>query len=421
MRRLVVALVFVAVLGGVFVTLQRREAEEVRRERSEAKLIEFDQRRVDGLEVAIRGDVHRFEREDDGWWLVSPVRDRADGEAIEFLMTFVRRSVVLLRIDDPESPASYGLVPPVLELGFEGVEVPQVRIGAGSPDGLGVYARLGDAEEIVLVETSAGSPFTHPAIEPLREPSLTGLPRAAVESVRIERRGAGAVELTRREDGWWLDRGNGPRPALDGAVNRVLDVLDGSTITRFLDGADARDPSFGVETPTARFVLRSEDRERAVRIGAETPAGLRYVLREDRPPVLVVEGLHDPEAFAPADDALLDRKLTKLNRYKVREVDYRKGERELSLRRGEDGWSADGEPVTDAVAFGFLARLLDVPVRSWREQSAPASEAVAEARIVLDDGTDARIRFWADRTAASDAVAGAVAEVRMDPPDVPEL
>jgi len=419
MRRIVVALALLAVaVGGflVFRTGQRREAREARRD---ATLLSFDERAVTAVELTLRGDRQRFERREDGWWLTDPVVDRADSARVSELLGLTRKSPVLLRIEDPEPPAAYGLSPATLVIRMEGVDVPALRLGSVSPDGSGLYGAVEGRDEVLVIQVSAGSLLTRPSIEEFRETSLPGLARSAVESVALSGGGHPEVDLRRDEDGWWIER---PvrRPASDAAVTTLLDRLDKGRILRFVDGADRDDPGFGLG-PEARIVaLGAASDRRTVRLGSVDADGLVYAARDDRPAVLVVADVD--VAAMPADlDDLGDTRLTKVNRYKVRRFEYRRGDRTIVLTRDGETWSADGREVPADRVLAFLARVLEAPVRSWRQGAASAAGPEVEARWTLEDGSEASVRAWSNGDAALDAVPGAIATAATALPEIPAL
>lgn len=418
MRRLIVATAILALaVGAYWFTTQRKEQRE-RAARREATLLVFDDRAVEAIDLTVGGDLYRLELRPDGWWIASPFTDRADGAIVSELMSLTRRSLVTLRIAEPEPLPSYGLAPPNISVRYDGVDAPVLDLGAVSPDNRGVYGRLGDSDEVLLIETVPGSLLTQIDIDRFRDPAVLGVSRPSIREVTVERQGAAPIRIERDGGAWWT-REPVALPAADGAVTAVLELLENAEIARFIDGVDPEDPAFGLTAPAVVLRVRSEEGDRVLRIGAPTGIGdERYVTTEGRPPILAVRGLAPGDLPAEAE-ALGDTQLTKVNRYRVRSFTYRSGDRSASFERSEDGWTSDGEPVEEEDAFAILVRTLQAPVARWSAASAPAGEPDAELDWTLEDGERGRLRFWG-RSAISDAVPEAIATLRADPPPVAE-
>lgn len=421
MRRVLVALGLLAVALGALWYLQRREESEITAERREAALLQFDERHVTALELTVGETVNRFEAREDGWWMTEPVLDRAEEPALAELMSLARRSPVLLTIDDPEPLDAYGLAPPHVVLRVEGgAEVPALRIGAIAPDGSGVYGIVEGRPGVLLVEVPPGCLLTHPRPEELRERSVSGLARTAIEVVEISGGGNRPISLRRRDQGWWIESPQ-RAPASDAAAGRLLAAVDGAEVVRVIDGADREDPAFGTgEGATVVTLGAADGRRRIVRIGHRTDTGMTYVVREDRSPVFVIRG-DVLDRLPRSIEALGDVRLTKINRYRVREVSYTRGtERFEALRDDESGaWSSGGRPMADDEIYGFLVRTLEAPVRAWTVDRDPRGEPEATLTWTLADGTAGRARFWPGRIATVDSVEGLTAKLALSPPSSP--
>ena len=420
MRRVVVALGLLAVaLGGLWIVLQREQREE-RSARRETALLQFDERDVTAIGLTLAGTDYRFESRDDEWWMTEPIVDRAEGAVLAELMSLARRSRVLLTIADPESLDAYGLAPANLILRIEGAEVPALRMGHLAPDGSGAYGVVDGREGVLLVEVTAAGLLTHAEPEAFREQSVSGVARTSIESVGLSGRVDPPIELRRHEQGWWIESPNRV-PASDAAVVRLLDAVDNAEVVRLIDGADRDDPTFGTGDGAIVVDLRTATgKHRSVRIGHLTNAGMTYVVREDRSPVFVVEG--DVLAGLPRSiEDLGDVRLTKINRYQIRNFSYVRGTERFEAVRDRDSgaWSSSGASISDDVVYGFLVKSLEAPVRMWTTGPPPDGEPQAELLWTLADGTPGRALFWPGRIATVDGIDGLRATLKLSPPAPP--
>jgi hypothetical protein len=147
---------------------------------------------------------------------------------------------------------------------------------------------------------------------------------------------------------------------------------------------------------------------------------MTYAVREDRSPVFVVrQALLD--GFPRSIEELGDVRLTKVNRYQIREFSYARGGSRFEAVRDEasGAWSSGGEALPDEAVYRFLVKTVEAPVRAWSAGPPPSAEPLAELLWTLADGTRGRASFWSDRIATVDGIEGLRATLKLAPPEIP--
>ena len=418
MRKFVVLAAVVAALGvGAFVLLQRKEA-DVRRARQDARLLDFNERDVTAVVLTTPGGTWRFEGGEGGWRMTAPVGDAASDAAIADLMSATERVAVSQTVDDPEALSAYGLDPPVATVHFEGVGA-TLDLGNAVPTGGGLFARVHGRPGVLVLETTVVSEamLNRPDPTLFRDPSFLGLTHPSVDGIEA-RTPDGRVRLERGDGEWWIVE---PRrlPASSDGVESILRLLESAEIRSFHDGVDPSDAAFGLTPAAVEIDLSSGEVRRRIRLSAEFSEGLRFATRDDRECVMeiAITGLDERGLTPPA---LMARKLSAVNRYRIEQFAYRKGDRSLTAERRGETWSADsGATLPSDEVYGFLAGLLDTPVTGFRESSGPSAGAVAEFRYRLEGGQEGSIEFLpGDLGRVSDA-AGVVFSLGGPAPEVP--
>lgn len=418
-RILVLGAVVVALLVAVLV-IRHREEEQARADRSEARLLSFGDREVEGIVMTVGGVEWRFEPGKQGWRVMAPVVDAANPDTINDLISAVNRVAVIRVIDDPEALSAYGLDPPVATIRFEGVGA-VLHLGAVAPTGEGVFAAVEERPGVLVLESSAitvGN-LTQPDPNRLRDPVLLGIPRTSIAGFTASWR-AGEVAVERRPDGWWI---TAPRvlPAADTEVERLLDALEKGEIRGFFDTADPGNPELGLGPEALRINVDAGEVTRSFVVGPPRGEGERFVTRDDRETVLVT---HAPGFDDLSFDlqSLATRRLSRVNRYHVAGFTYRNGDEEVTAERSGDQWASEqGATLPDETVYELLARVLDMPVSGWSAAGGGAAPPVAELRYRLEDGTQGIVEFLPANQAKVSEAEGVVYRLDGAPPAVPRF
>lgn len=406
MRRLVVALAIlaIAVAGAMFYLRQQKRAAS--EERAAATLLAFDSRAAGRLTITDEDGEWEFERGPDGWRMVAPVDDYADGNAIDLVLVALQRTPVLETIEQPEALTSYGLDPPQKVFGVElsGGERVQLQLGATTVAGDSCFAVAEGRPGVLVIslgDLNRAKPYHMRVLSPVT------FPRTEIDGIRLN-----DLRLAREGDIWWIVE---PfrLPASQAKVERLLTAVEENRVRRFLDGADRSDPRYGLTTPQFVMELSTRDRALTLRFGA-VENGERCVASDDRESLLVVED--EPLATMPRTlrDLAGDR-LTGINRYAVTGLDCGAGAPEYTLARDAEGVWTDGAGVTvdEGVAYARIAEVLEARVADWKTSgrgAAARSTCVAQ----LEDGGREEVAFLGGRRARVASLPGVEFELESE-------
>jgi hypothetical protein len=394
-RRILIAVLAVAVLGTAVWLVIHREAGRAREAQSEARLLRFDARSVKSFDLVTGDRTWSFARDEGGWRIVAPFADAANASGIESFLSATRQAPVVREVESPGAPSEYGLDPPVASLRLHGVDAPVLDLGDEVPTGEGLFAKVGGRDGILLVGFPDGKALLRPDPNAMRDRTLTGMAASAVEAAEVESAGR-VLALEKGPEGWWLTKPN-RLPASDTQVDRLLKALERIEVAGFVDDASPTEPVLGLGRVALSVTLRGGGAARTVRLGAAADAGLRFASRDDRSRPFVVKA----EALAPLGvDAkpLVETRLTKHSRYAVVRFAYRARAGVFEARReGKDEWkTASGDDLSADEVYAFLVRVLEAGTSGFEIGASGGGRPDARFDCDLEGGGHDRIDFFGD-------------------------
>jgi hypothetical protein len=418
-RRVVLAFLLLFAAIGALLFVLREERRDDRKQREEARLLQFDDRSVKAVVATGTGLEARFERNETGWRMTEPVFDAVDPEAVEEILQAAKRSRVLRVLENPETLSSYGLAPPEGSISLEADHpVPRLDLGIEDPTRQGLFARVQGREGVLLLGYPDASVLRSLNPYDLRDRTLTGVISAEVVGITVER-GGESVVLKRDADGWWISRPL-PMPASDQKVEALLGRLD-RTIPKVLDDAGYPPaPSVGLDPPRVRITLDTADERRELRFGDSASLPYLPATRDDRETLMGLD--RDALSDLPLDvPSLVDWKLTKSNRYRVVAWQDAAPSGTVSAERtAESRWrSSDGNEIPEDVVLAYLARLLEAPVESVTSGEAP-DEETRIIRFRTEDGGEDAVHIHGERIATLDSLPGIVFRLQNEIPPPPD-
>lgn len=345
-------------------------------------------------------------RQDDQWFLESPVRGRADNGQVERLLggleSLTREDVIseAQREQRGLTLRDYGLAePPVVVAAFDGTTRHELMIGLAAPLGDKAYVMLAGAPEVIATRRDVLQ-WVPPRGEALRDRQV--LPGSAERVTRLElhRAGRGFVRLAREGGGWRMQQ-----PLVDradaGMVTTLLDELFAMHAATFEwdrpSGTNAslhgeashltRLESYGLaeDEASARIVVRLDGEllayELIVGKVADAARGTLYARRRDLDAVITIPAA-ELGLLAIAPDALRERNVFAWAPEEIRQVAIRRGDRKLELTQNPAGgwaitqpvqWNADPQAVSDLV----------LALTKWRALAFVEGVETQEAAIAL--------------------------------------
>jgi hypothetical protein len=338
--------------------------------------------KIDRIEIERPGGPATvLERADDGWRIVEPVSARADGLAVEAILSGAEFLERIRTVEPSTNQRQLGLVPPSLRITLgHGEIVTRLDLGRVDPSGLGVYSRHGSA---LFVVERAFFEKLNKTVAQLRERTLLPLSQQRVRKIQIQGP-SGSLTVsrgTRGEGRWLLSSGGTMVRARITTIEKLAAALEGLRARRFLER--------GGSPPPHRVVVALSGGSRVeLRIGGDCPGrpGERLVARKEGSWVWACV---DAEDLAPVLAAtaktlfelrLTDRRLTDLDLIRIQ----RPPRPPLVLRRDAGKWTIEGDGDGDQqLIHAWLRRLRSFTGTLEEADPRRPSAFVAATRLTL--------------------------------------
>jgi len=338
----------------------------------------------------------RLERHGADWFLVYPLRARADASAVERVLTlldmsYVRDAVTAVQRRDRElALEDYGLERPRAVFAVEtGARREIVLLGDAAPLGRYLFAQRKLSDDVLVIEPGILDAIPE-TIDRLRDHRLVRGRERQVRRVEVQAPGRGFIQLVRHADGWRLHQPLAA-PADEAAVMRLIGSVFKLEAARFywdmpLEGADGT----GEVSPRAYYEasglaedvaslrigiwLEGDDLGQELFFGSRPPDSPDRVYARRRDVASIVEvDASRLEPFAVSHDTLRDRRLFLASPDTVTGLRIEHAGRILDVRYDADGWHIR-EPV-DWLADPAAVRLALAELYALRARGFPAGTA----------------------------------------------
>jgi hypothetical protein len=390
----------------------------VERHRPAADTPEATPKVFDGVEASqieellVVGEERTRLRKNEGrWQVVEPLTVDADeGEATSLASSLATLDRLEIVDENPPTLAEFGLDPPRGEVGFraEGsTELKRLLLGNRAPTGTGMYAKLPDQPQLLLIPAHVETTFSRSTFE-LRDKTVLKFEREQVDEMAIASTN-GRIRLTRSSGEWRIAEPLEVRAdfgTAEGLVGRLATAQMRSVVTsEAADAAALR--KFGLDRPALTVAVGTGSSRATLQMGGEAGDGNRYGRDTSRPLVFTVEAtlaaeLEKPVAQFRRKDVFEFRPFN-ANRLEI----TREGQKLVFEKReagGEGTASADGwrqtapteRDIEAAKMDTLLSALSNVRAESWTE--GPAQPGAGQSPLVVsltfDKDRQERLTFW---------------------------
>ena len=235
MKPTTIALLALLLVALVVAIILMRQPGEVSTSGSTGMTIaEFDSASIDRIEVRGRSESAVLEKQPDGWMLVSPMRYRADGEAVTQALSKARRTNVMSVVST--NPAKQSLFQvdttgTLVSFSAQGEIRTAFRVGKTSPSYTETYVRRENSTDVLLADGVLIS-FYSKTPGDWRDRTIFSTPEETVTSVQL-RFGDTTFTLSRSDSAWTLDG----QPAQPAMVRSFLSSLAHFQADSFVDTA----------------------------------------------------------------------------------------------------------------------------------------------------------------------------------------
>lgn len=350
------AVMFAALLGGVWYFELREGAEPAKPKSESGKAAEPEEHavfddvdwdklaRIELASPAQQGTIvlaRDVAGTDKTWRLLAPLATDADSSAVDTLVGTIKNLKAEIVTSDPaKDPAPFGLQAPatqvklVFEVGAKAKTERTLLAGDKAPVGYKAYFKRGDRPDILL--TGA---YTKTALEKkvfdLRNKSIVTAEKADVTGLELMTT-AGDVELAQSGGTWRLEAPIQAR-AMGGEVDKLVSSLTSLRAVDVAseDGADAA--SFGLDQPSMRATVVTGEGDKAVRhellFGRIDEGQKRIFVRDaSRAPVFVVSS-YSVDGLKKSAGDLRDKKVLAFDKDAVRKVELHGAAGDIRLAR----------------------------------------------------------------------------------------
>ena len=320
--------------------------------------VEFDPAAVDAIEILRGPESLLMKKSDAGWWIESPLKDRASSGEIEKLLELASNLRILDVISDAEfkknfKNARFGFSPPPNRLRLaSGKREIELLFGGEAAGENRVYLRVGKSRDTMVVSDEILNLMLRPPGE-FRDPRLADFPAHLVEKVRIET-GEGALALARNGQGWKFTE---PlhAPADSAGVDRILEHFLGAKVFEFTEPGpvDAAEPGAG----GGRVEIWPEGGAEPVVFQISNPGGdnrLLSVRSSVRPGGAKIDP-GNAALLSATPDALRMKSLLQLNPDVIDRISIRAADGIVEIGRTDSGWGVfpPGRAADNAAADFF--------------------------------------------------------------------
>lgn len=301
-RRNALLLLVVAVLAAFLFLWERpRAARQAARQAAAARLFPLDAAAVDTLRLWRAEGSIVVAREGTRWWLLSPVRERAEEQTVQTLIAALTQSSseeVLIAHADSALWSNFTVT--ATEPGALLVQVVTapggstgVWIGGSNPDETGVYVRRVGSHTIELAPPSLANlaRLTH---QGLRRYQLFEVARDSIDWLQIAT-AEGSFSARRSPRGLWFTEQHPPRQLKRYEIELLVHDLSSQRIQAFVEDAvgESRWAAYGLHAPVLdlSFTARGDSTgPRRLRVGNETDEHGWYARRDTLRSVLRLSG-----------------------------------------------------------------------------------------------------------------------------------
>ncbi len=243
---------------------------------------------VKQINIQRAGTAMSFERKSDGWYMTQPRSQRAEGSALDGLVS----SLSFVTVDrtfpaTPDNLNSFGLKDPAVTLDFtlNNGTSHQLRFGSKDFSASSVYALIDDGKQVSLMPDTIYT-SSDKAPDDFRDKSLTAVSTSDANFFDLVN-SSGEVSGTKEDNNWTLSK-----PRAVGGDRSKIDALLGAVgtgqITKFVSDTNATLAKYGLDKPAVRFQAKLAD-GKSVQLEVGKKEGADYYARDlSRPGVFEI-------------------------------------------------------------------------------------------------------------------------------------
>jgi Domain of unknown function (DUF4340) len=360
--RTTLILLILAIGLGVWIKyFESKKPNTAEAQRQAGNVVNFDREKLEGIAIQNGDDRIEFHRQDGKWRLTEPVKDQADGAAVDNLISDIdawrKEGTVPAKevTADKGRMNEFGLVQPKLRMRLIGPKAPpEIFFGKDTALEGKMYVRMVDSKNVFIAAQTVRTDISRKP-DDFRDRKLTDLTTAQVTRA-VLKSPAGEIELTKRNEHWEIVKPLQARGD-DQKIGDLLAQMTNARIQEFV--ADDRGDlhTYGLTEPRGSITIYgADDKEgRTLQLGAVADKIKDAVYARFLPRNAVYAlPRKTEEILAVRPDDLRDRHLVRLDTNSLDRITLEAtGQPKIVLARKDQAWtiasrnnqSANGDEV----------------------------------------------------------------------------
>jgi Domain of unknown function (DUF4340) len=324
-------------------------------------------------------------RQHDEWQILRPIKARADNEAINRSLQQIAGTSILQFLDQ-EGSGDFDAenAPTSLSLFSEQSKV-KIACGPAVPNQPGhIYVRVSDRPSTFIVDESLLRTVDQKPND-LRDRKIIRLNPDLIDRITIMAKGQPITQLSRKQTRWVLfdnnsenQNGASETPAEAEQVNRLIDTLNNSEVSRFVSDSAIELDRYGLERPPLEFAFSSYSSEntaeanagetRLVTLAIGDSDNEDYYARVEEEPYIVAIPKRLVEQLSTSSLAFRSREILSLQRSELLSVEIKTKDKTTVLtRNGKGQWVVQGPTgkQNDLAVQTFLNTVTSLRALTW--------------------------------------------------------
>jgi hypothetical protein len=333
-------------------------------------------------------------RQQDQWQIERPIKARASQGAVTRMLKKISETPVLQfqdeegggELETENSPSAITL--------FSGQSKVKIACGAPVSNQSGhIYVRVSDRPSTFIVDESLAQTLEQKPND-LRDRKIMRLNPDLVDRITITTKGQPTAKLSRKERRWLISDQN-DAPADDEAVDRLINTLNSSDVSRFVSDSASDLTNYGLDTPALEFAFSSyssentaeesagETRIATLAIGRQEDEN--YYARVEEEPYIVALPKRMVDELPTNDFNFRSHEILNLPRSDLASVEITKNGSTVVLTRNPKGqWVVQGQDGSqnDLAIQTFLNTLSGLQSSVWVSEKSLAAEPRVESIVI---------------------------------------
>ena len=355
--------IILALIAGYYYLIEVKRAKQVEEEKEEArKLFHYSPEEVTQLRLKGVEEVIACKKVGDEWRLEEPVQTKGNKEEIEQtiknILDIEQERVIT---PEPDDLKQFGLSPPSAEVSFQVKgEWETLQVGDETPTGLYLYAKKGDSNEVLLVNSVARS-YVKKEVYDLRDKTILPFQLERVKQFRYRTAQQDVICERTGENQWNLVQPLKTKADYD-KIESFLGRLIDAKAKEFVEEEPKDLGQYQLAPPEREFTfwLGEEKAQTMLLIGKKNEDKKSYYAQGGQSKVVVLieeEVFNDlPEAI----DGWRDKTLISFDRDKLTKINLTHGKQLIALQKKGDQWELTEPLKTKAENWGVESLTIDL-------------------------------------------------------------